>query len=182
MYIFSPRVLRFRQRAIVVLLGACFVLGLGLVALCIWVTVLGLGIRDRVEPVRGWPQAAGWVAGFHTYQGDSGPYYRPVIAFRADNRVIRFDAPTTTTEPPVVGSRALVSYDPLNPADAHDLSMGSGAWELPFYGGIIFLVVVLALGFFFTRQILRVRRRRGGSPFVRHGRGAEGKHVRGSAF
>jgi hypothetical protein len=109
---------------------------------------IGLGIKGQVEPVRGWPQAAGWVAGFRTYQGgDQGPFYRAVVAFRAHNQVVTFDASTTTEEPPVVGSRALVSYDPANPADAHDLSMGS-AWGFPFYAGIVFLVVALLAVFF----------------------------------
>jgi Protein of unknown function (DUF3592) len=115
------------------------VAGLNLVALvmvglCIWVVTLGLGVRSQVEPVAGWRLTSGWIAKSQVVQTDRGEVYHPVVAFQAQNRLITFTAPTTTS-PPRIGARAEVSYDPQDPARAHDLSMGS-AWELEFYGGL----------------------------------------------
>jgi hypothetical protein len=182
MYHYSHRVLRIRQRTALAGLVAVFVGFLVVISVCIWGIAIGLGIKDKVEPVSGWPQTAGWVASFRTYQeGDQGPSYRAVIAFREHNKVVTFDAPITTQEPPLVGSRALVSYDPLNPANAHDLSIGS-SWEFPFYAGILFLILALFAILLLARFVLRARRRRGGLSFAGSTAGGEGKHVRGSAL
>jgi hypothetical protein len=48
-----------------------------------WLVVDGSGVRCQVEPVVGWPQTTGWVAGFHTGSYGKQVTYTAVIAFRA---------------------------------------------------------------------------------------------------
>jgi hypothetical protein len=131
-----------RRYAALVLL---FLIPLIWVGLGVWLLAAGLGIRNQVEPVSGWPQTTGWVAGFQTYQPSYAeePTYRPVIAFRAAGHVIKFTAPTVSV-PPAVGASVRVSYDHRNPADAHDLSMGSDGMGQIYLGvGFIALGIML---------------------------------------
>ena len=142
MVTYAPRSRKRRRRTALALL---FALPLIWIALGSALIASGLDTRSQVEPVAGWAQTTGWVTGFRTDQSpyDKGPNYTPVIAFRAAGVVVTFFAPEAPT-PPSVGSQVRVAYDPRDPADAHDLSIGS-SWEGPFYLGVGFLVLGLAL-------------------------------------
>jgi hypothetical protein len=108
--------------------------------------------------------------------GDHGP--RAVIAFHANNQLVTFDQPIVTVDPPLTGSQVMVSYDPRDPGDAHDLSMGS-AWELQFYGGMALAVLSLVPEFFLVRAGLRARRRHTLWFAWPTATGGAGRHVRG---
>jgi hypothetical protein len=143
--------------------------------LMIWVTMQGLSIRRQVEPVAGWQQTSGWIASFNTVQtpSNSQPVYYPLIGFRAQGRIFTFRSPTTLSLP-TVGARAQVSYDPRDPAQAHDLSMGS-AWKLPFYGGLVGAPIFAAATAFGCWLVFGPIR-----PLIRRaarGATAEGRHV-----
>jgi hypothetical protein len=163
-----------RRYTALVLLFLVPVVWIGLGA---WLVAGGLGIRSHVEPVAGWPQTTGWVAGFHAYQPSyaDGPYYRAVIAFRAAGHVVMFSA--QVPGPPTVGAPARVTYDPHNPADAHDLSLGSYG-EGQIYLGVGCLVSgVMVMAFFCWLVFLRqksARRAAGLFPVQ-----SEGRHVVG---
>jgi hypothetical protein len=154
-----------------------FVMPLVWVVLGASLLAAGLGIRNEVEPVAGWPQTTGWIAGFHTYwpSYEKGPTYIPVIAFRAAGHVVMFSAPGLS-DPPMVGAPARVTYEPRNPADARDLSMGSDG-DGQIYLGIGFLVLGVALmAFLYWLVFVRPKSARwadgtGTAP-------SEGRHVR----
>lgn len=143
-----------------------------------WLLAAGLGLRSQVEPVAGWPQTTGRIAGFHTYQPsyDNEPTYRPVIAFRAAGHVVMFSAPGASV-PPTVGAPVRVTYDPRNPADAHDLSLGSDG-DGQIYLGIGFLVLGVAL-MALLYWLIFVRRRKSARLAGRSlMAGQEGRHAR----
>ena len=174
MVTYAPRARNGRRYTALVLL---FSLPLVWIALGSGLIAAGLGTRSQVEPVAGWAQTTGWVAGFRTDLSpyDKGPNYTPVIAFRAAGHVVTFSAPEAPA-PPTVGSQARVAYDPRDPADAHDLSIGS-SWEGQFYLGVGFLVLGVALMAFFCWLVF-VRRKlapRAGSTGTGH---SGGRHVR----
>jgi Protein of unknown function (DUF3592) len=155
-YQYSPRARKLLMRSGVVILAVPILVILGMTGLMIWVLLHGLSIRSQVEPVSGWQQTSGWIADVRTVDAGRGPVYHPVIAFRARDRVVTFNAPTTTSVP-TAGARTEVSYDPRDPARAHDLSMGS-AWEIWFYGGLVGTLVcaaVVAVMCWFTFTRLR---------------------------
>jgi hypothetical protein len=145
------------------------------VTLGAWLVAAGLGIRGRVEPVAGWPQTTGWVAGFRndTPAGAKQPAYAAVIAFRVAGHVVTFSAPGAD-DLPRVGAPVRVTYDPRNPADAHDLSLGS-YWVGQIYLGAGFLVLGVALMTFWLVFLRRKWARRAGGVFSGQ---REGRHVR----
>ncbi len=122
----------------------------------------GLHTRSLLRPVPGGVQVNGKVVDVYVHRG-KGVVYAPIVAF-ADSagRSHTFRAPTSS-ERPTIGASALVSYDPLDPADAHDLSDSARSWKLPFYTGAILLTIVLieslAVATFVVRR--RARRSRG---------------------
>jgi hypothetical protein len=137
-----------------------------------------LGVRSQLEPVAGWPQTTGRIVSFHTYQPYSAnvPAYVPVIAFRAGGYLVTF-SPPGLPDPPTVGAPAQVAYNPRDPADAHDLSIGSGRWAGPFYLGLGFVAFGVAfLAFFYWLVFVRPKsaRRPGGAGPVP----SDGRHVR----
>jgi hypothetical protein len=147
-----------------------FVAPLVWVGLGAWLLAAGLGIRSQVEPVSGWPQTTGWVAGFHTYPPAMAnePAYRAVIAFRAAGHTVTFSAGVPL--PPTVGAPARVAYDPRNPADAHDLSLGSyGEGQIYLGAGCLVLGIALTA---FLAWLVFVRQK-----LVRPVSG-EGRHIR----
>jgi Protein of unknown function (DUF3592) len=168
-----------RLAGAVAIVAGLNLMALVLVGLCIWVVTLGLSVRSQVEPVAGWRQTPGWVAGSQTVQTDRGPVYRPVVAFRAQDRVITFTAPITTS-PPQVGSRAEVSYDPQDPPRAHDRSLGS-AWEVEVYGGLVGAAITAGMAVVFCwLTVTRFRRQIRRAALADASLG--GRHVRGSRF
>jgi hypothetical protein len=158
-------------------LALLFLLPLVWIALGSALVAAGLRTRSQVEPLSGWLQTTGWVAGFHVDQSaaDKGPNYTPVIAFRAAGHVVTFSAPEAPA-PPAVGSRVRVAYDPRDLADAHDLSLGS-SWEGQFYLGIGFLVLGIALAAFLYWLVFVRLKSAGGTGRARTGP-SEGRHVR----
>jgi Protein of unknown function (DUF3592) len=173
---YTPRARKARRYTALALL---FLVPLGVIGLGAWLLAAGIGIRSQVEPVAGWLQTTGRVTSFHTYQPtyEGQLVYRPVIAFRAADRIITFSAPGVG-QPPVIGSPVRVAYDPRDPADAHDLSLGS-SWEGQFYLGIGLMVLgvaVLALFYWliFLRPKSGSRAGGAGTPY------SEGRHVRSS--
>jgi Protein of unknown function (DUF3592) len=170
---YRPRATTARRRIALALL---FSLPIIFIAAGIWSLLIGLGIRSQIEPVHGWHQTTGWIAGFHTSNTGRELTYSRVIRFRAGEHVVSFTAPATSAVP-VVGAVAQVSYDPSNPADAHDLSMGS-AWEPALYVGIGGLLLGVALMAFLCWLIFFRF-----SPAHQVGRSLmaenEGRHVRG---
>ena len=99
-----------------------------------------------------------------------------MIAFRAAGHVVKFSAPGVAV-PPRVGAPAQVTYDPRNPADAHDLSIGS-AEDGQIYVSAGFLVLGVAVTAFlcwlaFFRQ---KSARLAGEVFAVE---SEGRHLRG---
>jgi hypothetical protein len=170
----APRARNGRRVTALVLL---FVVPLGFIGLGVWLLAAGLGIRSQVEPVAGWRETSGWITGFHAYQpsGAKQPTYRAVIAFRVAGHVVSFSAPGVSA-PPTAGTPVRVAYDPRDPADAHDLSLGS-SWEGRFYLGIGLLVLGVALlAFFYWLIFVRMKSQSGaggtGTPR------SEGRHVR----
>jgi hypothetical protein len=149
---YAPRARNGRRYTLLVLLFINPVLAIGLgVALL----VAGLGIRSQTDPVAGWPQTTGWVAAVHYSWPSSAnePTYVPVIAFRVADHVVMFSAPGDSNQP-AVSAPAQVSYDPRDPADAHDLSIGS-RWEGVAYLGVGILVLGVALLVFLYRLARR---------------------------
>jgi Protein of unknown function (DUF3592) len=136
-------------------LAMLFFLPVGWMGLGAWLLIAGLGIRSHTDPVAGWPQTTGWVAGFHTDHPSSSdtPIYPPVIAFRTAGHLVTFTAPGDS-DPPTIGAPARVAYNPRDPADAHDLSIGS-RWEGVFYLGVGIVVTGVALLAFLYRLARR---------------------------
>lgn len=130
-----------RYTALVIL----FFLPVGWMGLGAWLLTAGLGLHGKVEPVAGWPHTTGRIVSFHTYLPSYSrtPTYPAVIAFRAAGRLVTFSAPGLTV-PPTLGAAVRVAYNPRNPADAHDLSLGSDG-EGQIYLGIGILVSGVAL-------------------------------------
>jgi hypothetical protein len=160
-----------------VALALLFSLPLIFIAVGTWSVLTGLGIRGQVEPVPGWRQTTGWIAGFHTFNTGREFTYSRVIRFRVDGHLVSFTTPTNSTVP-VVGAAAQVSYDPSNPAHAHDLSMGS-AWEPAFYvgtGGLLLGVAMMVFFYWlvFVREKSTRRAAATGTTFT------SGRHVRSS--
>jgi hypothetical protein len=165
-----------RGRIAVVVLAFAGLGFLAMAGLCIWAMFAGLSLRSQAEPVAGWRRASGWIADVRV-DHSQGTVYLPVVAFRTQDRLVTFSAPRTTT-PPRVGASVPVSYDPRNPAHAHDLSAGT-AWELPFYGGSAGIVAIAGLaGSMYWRGFVRLR------SLLRHAALADasygGRHIRGS--
>lgn len=169
---YRPWIRNFRSPVALALLSAGPVI---FIAVGIWSLLTGVGIKGQVEPVPGWRQTTGWIAGFHTSNTGRELTYSRVIRFRADGHVVSFTTPTNSAVP-VVGAAAQVSYDPSNPADAHDLSMGS-AWETAFYVGIAGLLLGVALmAFLYWLVFFRFSpTRQAGYSFMA---GEAGRHVR----
>ena len=143
----------------------------------VWLLAAGLGLRSQAEPVAGWPQTTGWVAGFHAYQPSYAqePDYRAVIAFRAAGRVVTFSV--QAPGPPKVGAPARVSYDPDNPADARDLSLGSdGEGQIYLGVGCLVLGVTLMAFLYWLVFLRRKSARRPAEAFSVQGKG---RHVHG---
>jgi hypothetical protein len=128
-----------------------FFLPVGWIGLGVWLVIAGLGIHSRTDMVAGWPQTTGWVARVHysfpSYAKE--PTYAPVIAFRAAGHLVTFTAPGDSDRP-TVGAPARVAYNPRDPTDAHDLSIGS-RWAGVFSLGAGIVVSGVALLAFFYR-------------------------------
>lgn len=151
---YAPRDRKGRRYYLLVMLFFMPVVWIGLGA---WLLIAGLGIRSHTDPVAGWPQTTGWVARVH-YSWPSyakEPTYTPVIAFRAAGHLVTFTAPGDSDRP-AVGAPALIAYNPRDPADAHDLSIGS-RWAGVFYLGIGIVVSGVAVLAFFYRLALHAR-------------------------
>lgn len=168
---------RRRNRRRPLALALLFAVPTAWVAVAIWLLVVGLGIRSQTGPVSGWPQTSGRITAVrvtdHTY--DRSQDYYPIIAFRDGGRIITFEGPVTST-PPSVGALIRVTFNPGNPHDAHDLSMGS-AWKIRFYGAIGLLVPGIAfMAFVGWLVIVRPRSARGAAKLGAVA--SEGRHVR----
>jgi hypothetical protein len=155
-------------------LTVLFLLPLNVVAIGVVALISGLGIRSQIEPVSGWRQTTGWIAGSVASNTGDEWIYAPVVWFRADGRVVRFDGQKSATRPSI-GAPARVSYDPRNPADAHDLSQSS-VWEPRIYIAVICLVLGVGLiAFFYWLVFVRQKSARGVGVGTAP---SEGRHVR----
>lgn len=170
---YSLRARRGRRYTALILL---FLLPLNLVVVGAVALASGLRIRSQGEPVPGWRQTTGRIAGSVPSNTGREWIYAPVISFRAGGQTVRFDGPTSTT-PPVIGTPAQVSYDPAKPADAHDLSISSAVWKARIYVAVTCLVLGLAfMAFFYWLIFVRLKpARRAGGVGTAPG---EGRHVR----
>jgi hypothetical protein len=128
---------------------------------CLGVAVWQIGnavdAHVLVSPEPGWPQVTGFVAGTHL--AIDGKYYvpAPVVAFTADGRTFRFGAPISLPQPKV-GERALVAYNPKDPAEAHDLSDRTG-WLSSYWVGVVALLFA-SLGTLVVGMLLAISWRR----------------------
>lgn len=144
-----------RQRALAGVVAG--LASLAVVAMSVALVVGGLRTRSLLRPVPGGVPATGTVVDVYVHRY-KGVVYAPIVTFTdSAGRSHTFRAPASS-ERPLIGAAARVSYDPMDPADAHDLSDSSRSWELPFYTGVILLsfalVESIAIG------VLVVRRRR----------------------
>ena len=147
-----------RQRVVAGVFAGLF--SLIVVGMSVSLVVGGLHTRSLLRPVPGGVQATGTVVDVYAHQY-RGVVYAPIVAFTdSAGRRHTFRAPTSSDQP-TIGAPALVSYNPANPAEAHDLSDSSGSWKMPFYTGAILLTFVsiegVAVGVFVMH---RQRRRR----------------------
>ncbi len=98
--------------------------------------VIGWHTRAQERPVHGWTTTTGTVVGVRNEAVRDGYVYGPIVSFvDSDGNPHRFTAPTNDDEP-TVGEQATISYDPANPAHAHDLSDSGTNWLGPFVVGI----------------------------------------------
>jgi hypothetical protein len=146
-----------RRRALWVTAGFLSLIPVLFIGLSIGLTVNGLSLRTHVEPVAGWSRTDGTVIGVVTVPVIKGAVYAPIIRFSAVGHAVIFRGPTSS-DIPTIGSRAAVSYDPHDPSDAHDLSLGS-VWEWQFYAGIASLPLEALWVAKAITTIMRVRRR-----------------------
>ena len=146
-----------RQRMVAgVVAGIGFV---GIVGMSVALVDGGLHTRSLLRPVPNGVQATGTVVDVYVHRY-KGVVYAPIVMFTdTAGRRHTFRAPTSS-EPPTIGGSALVSFDPLNPADAHDLSDNSASWKMPFYTGAILLTFVSLEGLVLGGFVLRRRRSR----------------------
>jgi hypothetical protein len=157
-------------------LALLFLLPLNFVAIGAVALASGLEIRSQVEPVPGWRQTTGWIAGSVASSTGDEWIYAPVVWFRADGRIVRFDGQTSATRPSI-GAPARVSYDPRYPAAAHDLSQGS-VWEPRIYVAVTCLVLGVGLmAFFYWLVFVFVRQKTARGVGVGTAP-SEGRHVR----
>lgn len=113
--------------------------------------------RSLLRPVPGGLQVTGRVVDVSVHQY-KGVVYAPIVAFTdSAGRVHTFRAPSSP-ERPLIGAPALVSYNPANPAEAHDLSDSSRSWKTPFYTGATLLTFVLVEGLAITAFVMNRRR------------------------
>jgi hypothetical protein len=122
-----------------------------------------LHTRSLLRPVPGGVLVTGRVVDVHVQQFRS-VVYAPIVAFTdSAGRVHTFRAPTSSDQP-TIGAAALVSYNPANPDEAHDLSDSSRSWQTPFFTGTIVLTFVLVEGLAVGAFVLHRRRRRRARP------------------
>jgi hypothetical protein len=96
--------------------------------------------RGQLLPVPGGIQTTGTVVGVQSYC-NAGCTYEPAIEYTdLRGRAHRFTAPYQS-EYPAAGSKVKVSYSPLDPAGAHDISVSPSSWDLPL-GTAIFAIVL----------------------------------------
>lgn len=110
--------------------------------------------RALLQPVKGGLVATGVVSGSH---GGGLTGVSPVITFVDNNGRRRdFTAPSSSRLP-AMGTPATVSYDPSDPAAAHDLSDAGAQWPL----GVGVGLLIAGLGEWFCwRLVLGFRRGR----------------------
>ena len=135
---------------------------LAVVGMSVSLLVGGLHTRSLLRPVPGGVRANGTVVDVYVHRY-KGVVYAPIVAFTdSAGQVHTFRAPTSSDRP-TIGASALVSYNPMNPAEAHDLSDSSRSWRTPFYTGAILLTFVsvesLAVGAFVVHRRRRRARR-----------------------
>jgi hypothetical protein len=108
------------------------------------VILIAAGLRHRAleQPIPGGIEVSGTVVDEHVTEGTKGYAYQPVVAFTDTvGRRVVFKPPGRST-PAGVGSRVLVSYDPRNPAEAHDLS-DNAPWQWQLGAGVAILALSL---------------------------------------
>ena len=116
----------------------------------------GLGRHDAAQPIAGGRTATGTVTSVSTGQdcGRHGcsTYWVPEIQFTAANgRTVTFAGPESGN-PIDAGDQVRVSYDPVNPAVARDISAGPGdSWMLIGFGALAILAGAVSFLLGFTR-------------------------------
>ena len=126
----APRWASYLALALFVGFGVAFLIG-------------GIHRYDAVKPIAGGRTTAGTVTQVNTRQncGRHGctTYYTPIIQFTANGRDFTFAGPDSNRSMNT-GDQVQVSYDPGNPAVAHDLSAGEGqAWTQIAVGAVAIL-------------------------------------------
>jgi hypothetical protein len=141
-------------RARAVIRGVFFLSVCGFLAMAIVLIAGGLRHRALEQPISGGVTVSGTVIEEHVTEGAKGYAYGPVVAFTdtTGGRVVF--TPPGRSRPAGIGSRVVVSYDPRDPAEAHDLSdkapwqwqLGTGVFILALSLVGIWLVVRVMLG------------------------------------
>lgn len=146
-----------RRQRVVAGVVACLAF-FAVVGMSVSLVVGGLHTRSLLRPVPGGVLVTGRVVDVYVHQYKS-VVYAPIVAFTdSAGRVHTFRAPTSSDRP-TVGAAALVSYNPANPDEAHDLSDSSRSWRVPFYTGAILLTFVLVESLAVGAFVLHRRRR-----------------------
>jgi hypothetical protein len=118
------------------------------------IVLIAGGLRHRAleQPLSGGVTVSGTVIYEHISEGAKGYAYGPVVAFTdtAGRRIV-FTPPGRST-PAGIGSRVSVSYDPRDPAGAHDLSdKAPWQWQL---GAGVFILAVSLLGIWLVVRVM----------------------------
>jgi hypothetical protein len=117
----------------------------------------GLHSRSLTHPIAGGLETRGTVVEVYQGGGD-GTSAGPVVGFTdASGQRVAFDAPIGS-HVPVIGQVAVVSYDPRNPAHAHDLSDTASGWKLLLWVGVAAIVGGFAWTALLGRVMLRACR------------------------
>ena len=119
--------------------------------------VRGLHEHSAGQPIPGGVTTTGTVVSVQQYC-TKGCTYQPTISYVVDGHTYQF-AGVTRNGDPAVGSSDKISYDPLDPAVAHDLGGGSARYITDVVMGGVCTLISLLLGWVIATTPRRLRRR-----------------------
>lgn len=130
-----------------------------LLSMSISLIIGGLRSRSDSLPVPGGVETTGTVVRVvsQTFRGTT---YRAVIRFVDGAGVAHTFTGESGEQQPRVGAAAEVSYDPVHPAVAHDLTFNHTSWRWPFYTGIGTSAMTVGMSAFLGVVLVRGSRRR----------------------